>query len=53
MNKHDLNALMVCWAHDAVIIDPASPQPIKGKDAIPQNMDGLLKAFPDLRFKPS
>ncbi len=53
MNKHDLNALMACWAPDAVIIDPASPQPIKGKEAVRQNMDAWLKAFPDLQFKPS
>lgn len=51
INKHDLNAIVAVWTQDAVVHDPGTPQPIKGKEAIRQNLDAWLKAFPDLTMK--
>ena len=50
MNAHDLNSLTAMWTQDAVVYDPGSPEPLKGKDAIRQNLDSWLTAFPDLTF---
>jgi steroid delta-isomerase-like uncharacterized protein len=38
------------YAGDAVVSDPLSPQPLKGRDAIEQDAVDLLRAFPDARF---
>lgn len=51
VNNHDLEALTALWTQDAVIHDPAVPQPITGKEAIRQNLDTWLKAFPDMTFQ--
>ncbi len=53
INRHDVNAFAALFTPDAVIRDPATPQPLKGRDAIRQNGDGWFKAFPDVQFKVS
>ena len=51
MNKRDLKALADMMAPQVTIIDPTSPQPIKGKEAVRKNFAAWFKAFPDLKMK--
>lgn len=48
MNSHDAKAFAATYAADAVVHDPLYPQPLKGRDAIEQDMVELLRAFPDV-----
>jgi steroid delta-isomerase-like uncharacterized protein len=50
VNAHDAKAFAATYAPDAVVHDPLYPQPLKGRDAIEQDMVELLRAFPDARF---
>lgn len=50
INAHDAKAFAATYAVDAVVHDPFYPQPLKGRDAIEQDMVELLRAFPDARF---
>jgi steroid delta-isomerase-like uncharacterized protein len=50
LNAHDAKAFAATYAADAVVHDPLYPQPLKGRDAIEQDMVELLRAFPDARF---
>lgn len=50
VNAHDAKAFAATYAADAVVHDPLYPQPLKGRDAIEQDMVELLRAFPDARF---
>ena len=52
MNGHDIEAIAALWAQDAVIHDPMTPEPVRGKDAIKENLNNWLTAFPDLTFQP-
>ncbi|WP_248759458.1 ester cyclase [Pseudarthrobacter sp. SSS035] len=48
LNSHDAKAFAAFYAADAVVHDPSYPQPLKGRDAIEQDMVDLLRAFPDV-----
>lgn len=50
VNAHDAKAFAATYAADAVVHDPLYPQPLRGRDAIEQDMVELLRAFPDARF---
>jgi steroid delta-isomerase-like uncharacterized protein len=50
INAHDAKAFAATYAADAVVHDPLYPQPLKGRDAIEQDMVELLRAFPDARL---
>lgn len=50
VNAHDAKAFAATYAVDAVVYDPFYPQPLKGRDAVEQDMVELLRAFPDARF---
>lgn len=50
VNAHDAKTFAATYAADAVVHDPLYPQPLKGRDAIEQDMVELLRAFPDARF---
>ncbi|HYH76970.1 MAG TPA: nuclear transport factor 2 family protein [Arthrobacter sp.] len=50
VNAHDAKAFAATYAADAVVHDPLYPQPLKGRDAIEQDMVEVLRAFPDARF---
>lgn len=50
VNAHDAKAFAATYAADAVVHDPLYPQPLKGRDAIEQDMVELLRAFPDASF---
>lgn len=47
-NSHDAKAFAGTYAEDAVVYDPSYPQPLKGRDAIEQDMVELFRAFPDV-----
>lgn len=47
-NSHDAKAFAGTYAEDAVVYDPFYPQPLKGRDAIEQDMVELFRAFPDI-----
>lgn len=47
VNAHDAKAFAGTYAVDAVVQDPLYPQPLRGRDAIEQDMVELLRAFPD------
>ena len=51
LNAHDLDALLELLAPDAEVQDPGVAEPIKGKEAIRQNLGSWLKAFPDMKFE--
>lgn len=46
-NAQDLEGFIANYAEDAVVYDPFHPQPLKGKQAIRQDMAEFFKAFPD------
>ena len=48
-NSHDVNALMMYVADDAVDYGDASMEPIKGKEAISKNLQSYFSAFPDVK----
>ena len=50
LNRHDLDTAMGVWAPDAEIHDPGAPEAIKGTDAIRQNLNSWLQAFPDIKL---
>ena len=51
INRHDLDAMVDMWAPDAEIHDPGTPESIKGREAIRQNLSSWMQAFPDLKFE--
>ena len=50
VNAHDAKAFAATYAVEAVVQDPLYPQPLRGRDAIEQDMVELLRAFPDASF---
>ncbi|WP_426226274.1 ester cyclase [Pseudarthrobacter sp. DSP2-3-2b1] len=50
VNAHDAKAFAAIYAANAVVRDPLYPEPLKGRDAIEQDMAEFLRAFPDTRF---
>lgn len=51
-NRHDAEAVGACYAEDAVVHDPGSPEPLKGREAIIAFDTVIFGAFSDVRFKP-
>lgn len=51
LNRHDVDGILALYAEDAVVIEPASPEPIQGTDALRADADNFLRAFPDLRVE--
>jgi steroid delta-isomerase-like uncharacterized protein len=49
-NRKDARAFAALYAVDAIVIDPLYSQPLKGRDAIEQDIEEVLRAFPDARF---
>ena len=50
LNRHDAEAFTAFYAPDALIHDPQHPEPLKGRDAIRQDIADFIGAFPDLVF---
>ena len=50
-DKHDINGFIGLFDTSATWVDIGVPQPMKGKDAFRQYMQGWYTAFPDMRAK--
>jgi steroid delta-isomerase-like uncharacterized protein len=48
-NAHDSKAIPALYSADAVVYDPAYPDPLRGRDAIEQDMAEWFRAFPDVQ----
>lgn len=51
VNRHDTAAFAACYSPDAIVVDTAYPEPLRGRDAIARDMQEVISAFPDLRFE--
>jgi steroid delta-isomerase-like uncharacterized protein len=49
-NAHDVERAVAVFPDDVVWIDTGSPQPLKGKDALRQYLQGWFTAFPDIKL---
>ena len=47
-NAHDVEAVADIYARDAVLDDPPSPEPIRGRDAIRAAYAEMFRTFPDI-----
>jgi steroid delta-isomerase-like uncharacterized protein len=52
VNEQDPTRFAALFAEDAVLYDPFFPEPTKGRDAIQSMLEGILRAFPDMTWKP-
>lgn len=52
INQKDPSAFGALFAEDAVLHDPFFPEPTKGRDALRAMLEGVLRAFPDMTWKP-
>jgi steroid delta-isomerase-like uncharacterized protein len=50
-NDRDVDAWVALFAEDAVVHDPFFPEPSKGREAIKNVELGVLRAFPDMRWR--
>jgi steroid delta-isomerase-like uncharacterized protein len=48
INRHDKQAFVALYHPDAVVVDPMYPEPLRGNEAIENDMNDFLEAFPDL-----
>ena len=48
---HDLDGVMKLYAKDAVVTDPAYPEPLRGHEEIRKDAADFFRAFPDVSFK--
>lgn len=46
-NAHDAGAFAALYASDAVLFDPAYPEPLRGRAAIEQDIRDFFEALPD------
>jgi steroid delta-isomerase-like uncharacterized protein len=49
-NRGDVVGFVALYAADAVVHDPLYPQPLKGRDAIEQDISDLRRGLPDARL---
>lgn len=47
-NTHSVDKVLEQYAENAEITTPEAPQPVRGKDALRQNVQGWMTGFPDL-----
>jgi steroid delta-isomerase-like uncharacterized protein len=50
-NDRDVDAWVALFAEDAVIHDPFFPEPWKGREAIENEEQTVLRAFPDMQWR--
>ena len=50
-NRHDLDGFVGIYSSDAVVNDPAYPEPLKGREAIKKDISIFVTAFPDIRVR--
>jgi uncharacterized protein (TIGR02246 family) len=46
-NAQDAEKFASCYAQDAVVTDPVSPELLRGREAIQQDVAAFLEALPD------
>jgi steroid delta-isomerase-like uncharacterized protein len=51
INRKHPSAFASIFAEDGVIHDPFFPEPRKGRPAVRQLIEGVLRAFPDMNWK--
>ena len=51
INRHDADAFAELFSSDAVLSDPAYPEPVKGREAVKKDMAGFVASFPDLNIR--
>ena len=49
-NAHDVDGALALYADDIVWQDVGSPQPLHGKEAVRQYIQGWFSAFPDIKI---
>lgn len=49
-NTHDASAVTACATEDVIWVDPALPEPARGRDELAEFVRAGCTAFPDLRF---
>jgi steroid delta-isomerase-like uncharacterized protein len=49
VNRGDAEAYSALYAPNAVVHDPAYPEPLEGRDAIRADLEAFMQAIPDLR----
>jgi steroid delta-isomerase-like uncharacterized protein len=49
LNRQDLDGFVGIYSTNAIVNDPAYPEPLKGHDAIRKDMSDFFTAFPDLQ----
>ena len=47
-NKHNVEAFAAFYSPDVEVHDPTYPEPLKGKDAVMQDIQTFMSAFPDM-----
>lgn len=50
INNHNPEALASLFAADATVHDPFYPDPLRGRDAIEQDMVDFFRAFPNMKM---
>lgn len=51
VNRGDVEGVAALYAADAVMYDPATPEPVKGRDAIAATFAAFKQAIPDLHWR--
>lgn len=51
VNRGDVEGVAALYAVDAVMYDPATPEPVKGRDAIAATFAAFKQAIPDLHWR--
>jgi len=51
INRKDPSAFAALFADGGVIHDPFFPEPTKGRPAVQQLIEGVLRAFPDMSWE--
>lgn len=46
-NARDAEKFASCYAEDAVVVDPVSPEPLRGRGAVQEDVAAFLEALPD------
>ena len=49
-NAHDVDGSLALYSDDVVWVDVGIPEPLRGKDAVRQYVQGWFSAFPDIKL---
>ena len=50
-NRHDADGFASVYAEDVVVYDPQYPEPMRGREAVRQDMVAFVRTFPDLHVE--